>query len=290
MKRSRRILSFFLTLQIAAAFIPAHADENGGWELAFAMLERETGYTREQLTPGQILEGGGTWDFSVFINEHPEDEDGMLLCEIDKNGNLLSITGPEKIGLETQLENDLKSCFRQDDCYARLADAAARWQPRLAALSSEEKQSIWPAYRKAIEIGIVQPDEAALAYPAALRAALDGAAARMGWTADMADLYCLIISAYYISGGSPVWFFYFEQHSYFEKEYESDEAMDRYQQQLERAFAKDGQEAPYSFGILIDAVTGELKEAPMLDYIPTRFNYLDFLIRTEETVASIEGK
>ncbi len=288
MKRNRRILSLFLALLFAAACIPAHADENAGWELAFAMLERETGYTRDQLTPGQILEGGGIWNFSVFINSHAEDEDGMLLCEMATTGNPLSITGPEKIALDTQLENALKSCFRQDDCYARLADVTARWQPRLAVLSSDEKQSIWPAYRKVIEIGIVHPDEGSLACPEALRAALNGTAALLGWPADIADLYCLIISAYYVSGGSPVWFFYFEQHSYFEKEYESDEAMDRYQQLLDRAFAKVGEEAPYSFGILVDAVTGELKEAPMLDYIPVRFNYLDFLIRTDEAIASIE--
>ena len=38
---------------------------------------------------------------------------------------------------------------------------------------------------------------------------------------------------------------------------------------------------------MIDAFTGELKEKPMLDYIPVEFNYLDFLIRTKEAVESI---
>ena len=87
--------------------------------------------------------------------------------------------------------------------------------------------------------------------------------------------------------GEPVWFIYLEEHSRFEKEYETDRAMKKYDQELDEAFAKAGQKPPRRIGIVIDAFTGELKEKPMLDYIPVEFNYLEFLVRTDEAVASI---
>lgn len=40
-------------------------------------------------------------------------------------------------------------------------------------------------------------------------------------------------------------------------------------------------------GVLVDAETGELVEMPMMDYVPSQFHYLDFLIRTEDAVNSI---
>jgi hypothetical protein len=63
--------------------------------------------------------------------------------------------------------------------------------------------------------------------------------------------------------------------------------MAKYDRELDEAFVKVGQKPPRRIGIVIDAFTGELKEKPMLDYIPVEFNYLDFLIRTKEAVESI---
>ena len=107
---------------LAAAGVYACAEEPGGWDMAFAMLERETGYTRDQLVGNQMVFEDGVWYFSVTIKDHPEDEDGLLIGEMDKDGNLIGMDGPEKISLETQLEEDLKSCFNREDCYIRLAE------------------------------------------------------------------------------------------------------------------------------------------------------------------------
>ena len=118
---------------------------------------------------------------------------------------------------------------------------------------------------------------------------MDAASARMGWTeaVDLNTMYVPCITACYMLDGAPVWFVYLEDHSYFEKEYSTDRAMKQYQAQLKEAFARVDQAPPCKIGIVIDAFTGELKEKPMLDYIPVEFNYLEFLVRTDEAVASI---
>ena len=106
----------------------------------------------------------------------------------------------------------------------------------------------------------------------------------------METLFVPGLSACYVLDGTPVWFIYLEDHSYFEEEYSTDRAMKKYQERLKEAFAGVGQIPPCKIGIVIDAFTGELKEKPMLDYIPVEFHYLDFLIRTDEAVASIAGE
>ena len=169
-----------------------------------------------------------------------------------------------------------------------MAKVCAKWQAKLEGVSEELKSTIWPRYLAVIDRGIIVPPEDALDYNAALAAARDAASVRMGWNGiDMDTLFVPGLSACYVLDGKPVWFIYLEDHSNFEEEYSTDRAMKKYQEQLKEAFAGVGQVPPCRIGIVIDAFTGELKEKPMLDYIPVEFNYLDFLIRTDEAVASI---
>ena len=285
MKMMKRMM--VLVLMMLLALGAACAGDEAGWDLAFALVERETGYTRDQVAPGQIVKEGKKWGFSVTINDHPEDEDGLLVFEMDQKGNLLSMEGPEKINLDRQLEMQLKDCFHREDCAWRLAEVCAKWQVKLADVSEAEKDKIWPRYLAVVDRGIIVPPEGALDYSAAVNTAMDAAAARLGWTEDLPRMYVPIITACYMLYGEPVWFVYLETHSRFEEEYESDRAMAKYDRELDEAFSKVGRKPPRRIGIVIDAFTGELKEKPMLDYIPVEFNYLDFLIRTKEAVESI---
>ena len=288
MKTMRKITALALITVLALGTAFAYG-ESSGWDLAFAMLEREKGITRDQADPCQIIHEDGVRVFSVILKEHPEDEDGLLVCDMDEDGNMISIEGPEKINLERQLENDLKACFHREDCAWRMAEVCARWQVKLACVSEAEKERIWPLYLGVVGRGIIAPPEGALDYNAALNAAMGAASARMGWTEaiDLNTMYVPCITACYMLDGEPVWFVYLEDHSYFEKEYSTDRAMKQYQARLEEAFATVDQVPPCKIGIVIDAFTGELKEKPMLDYIPVEFNYLEFLVRTDEAVASI---
>ena len=286
MKTIKRMMALVLVMILVLG--AACAGDAAGWELAYGMLERETGYTRDQLCPGQIMYEDGKWAVSVTVTDHPEDEDGLLVFEMDDSGRLLFMEGPEKINLDRQLEMQLKDCFHREDCAWRLAEVCAKWQAKLEGVSQEQKNTIWPRYLAVIDRGIIVPPEDALDYNTAMAAARDAASARMGWNGiDMDTLFVPGLSACYVLDGTPVWFIYLEDHSYFEEEYSTDRAMKKYQERLKEAFAGVGQIPPCKIGIVIDAFTGELKEKPMLDYIPVEFHYLDFLIRTDEAVASI---
>ena len=287
MKIFRKMMAVWMILLLAVTGSCSCAEESSEWDMAYATLEKETGYTRDQLIGNQMVFEDGVWYFSVTIRDHPEDEDGLLVGEMDSDGNLIGMDGPEKVGLERQLEEDLKSCFNRDDCYLRLAEVCGKWKTRLAAVSEEQKAAIWERYVRVVERGIMLPPEGALDFPTAYETALDQAAAAEGWTGDIIHMYRHAISACCVLENSPVWFIYLEDHTWFEPEYASDAAMKKYKKQLGDAFAAVNQKPPIKIGIVIDAFTGELKEPPMLDYIPEEYNYLDFLIRTEEAVASI---
>ena len=289
MKIMKRMMILALILAIVMGTACAYG-ESSGWDLAFAMLERETGITRDQVEPYQIVHEDGVWGFSVKLKEHPEDEDGLLVCDMDDNGNMISIEGPEKINLDRQLENDLKACFHREDCAWRMAEICAKWQVRLEGVSEAEKERIWPLYLGVVDREIIVPSEGALDYRTAVDTAMDAAAARMGWTEDLPRMYVPAITACYVLDGSPVWYVYLERHSRFEKDYEKESIIRKYYSELDEAFARVNQAPPLQIGIVIDAFTGELKEKPMLDYIPEEFNYLEFLVRTDAAVASIAGE
>ena len=287
MRTPMKLFAVCMALLLAMSGTCSCAEKSNGWDMAYAALEQKTGYTRDQLIESQLVFEDGEWLFSVIIKDHPEDEDGLLIGEMDSNGTLINLSGPEKINLDTQLENDLKSCFNREDCWRCLAEVCQRWEKKLNVLSEEQKSTIWKRYIKTVERGIMLPPEDALAFPTAYETALKKAAAAEGWTEEMIHMFRHCISAYYVLDGTPVWFIYLEQHSWFEPEYESDADMNQYEKKLNAAFAGLNQEPPIKIGILIDAYTGELIEKPMLDYIPEEYHYLDFLIRTDEAVASI---
>ena len=290
MKPMKKVIALIMIMLLVAENAMAANDENE-WNLAFDVLERETGLSRDEVKTYQIFYEDGIWSFSVVMKNHPEDEDGLLVFETDENWNVISMEGPEKINLDRQLEIELKECFHQDDCAWRMAEVCAKWQAKLECVSQEQKNTIWPRYLAVIDRGIIVPPEGALDYNTALAAARDAASARMGWKGiDMETLFVPGLSACYMLDGTPVWFIYLEDHSYFEEEYSTDRAMKKYQECLKEAFAGVDQIPPCKIGIVIDAFTGELKEKPMLDYIPVEFHYLDFLIRTDEAVASIAGE
>ena len=274
---------------IASLASTGRISEEEAMEIAFALVEDQTGYSRDQMKENQILDGDDIWYVTIVLRNPPEDEDGLYYVEMDYTGKLISLTGPSGLNLESQLERDVQGCFDRADCYLLLADTTAKWTKKIAELSDPEISDLWTwtRYCKVINLGIAVPPDNVLSYPEACQTALKRLAELEGWTDDMAELFNIWISAYYIMDDIPVWFFDLKAHSYTEKEYESDDAMNLYRKELDNAFSKVGQTAPAEIGVLINAVTGDLIENPMLDYVPVRFFPMDFLIRTDEAVESI---
>ena len=282
----RRFLAILLFCTIAVNNF-AIADDTQAWDLAFALVEKETDYTREQLEQVNLVYEDGTYAFSVKIIDHPADEDGLLVGEMDASGNKISLTGPEKNDIGEQIQRDLKNCFNQYDCYLKLADVCEAWNEKLASADEETMESIYEKYRAILAMGITMPSDDAIDYDTAYADAWSELVAYEGWTADAEELFRLSISAYYVLDDEPVYFFYFEDHSYFEEDYSTDAAMNSYKKKLEAYFTELGQQTPRKIGVVISAKTGKLVETPMMDYVPVQFHYLDFLIRTDDAVASI---
>ena len=255
--------------------------------MAFSLVERETGISRDLLRKGQIVYEDGVWGFSVVLLDPPEDEDGLYVGEMDNSGNLIELDYPSKINLDQQLERELKACFHRENSYLYLADVCAKWSEKLASVNREELDKIWPQYVGVVRRGITVPPDNVLDIAAARRLGLEGLVKAAGWTEDMPGLFVEWVCAYYVLDGTPVYYFGLSQHSWLEDAYSTDAAMAKYDKALDKAFSAVGQKDPRYIGIVVNAVTGELYEKPMMDYAPVQFNYLDFLIRTEEAVASI---
>ena len=47
--------------------------------------------------------------------------------------------------------------------------------------------------------------------------------------------------------------------------------------------------APRRYSIMINAVDGSLVELPVIDYVPIKYHYLDFFIRTPEIIQAAKG-
>ena len=284
-----RIYAVLLAMFLPFTAIPvvSQAEESDAWSMALALVEQEMGYAADELEKNQLVYNDGMWSFSVTIIDHPLDEDGLIVGQMDAGGKKISLSSPSKISLEQQLMNDLKSCFNRDDCYLLLADVCERWNERLTGASEEVLADIWTKYRSVLALGITIPPDDVMSYDTVYASSWKQVAAAEGWPKEVEDMFRLTISAYYILDDIPVYFFYFERHSYFETAYSTDAAMERYRKALNEAFAAIDQQPPLRIGFLIHAQTGKLVEQPMLDYAPAQFHYLDFLIRTQEALSSI---
>lgn len=285
----RRIYAILLVglLTFVALPVVSQAEESDVWALALALVEQEMGYSADELEKNNLVYSDGVWGFSVTIIDHSLEEDGLIVGQMDASGKKINLSSPSKISLEQQLVNDLKSCFNREDCYLVLADVCKKWNERLADANEEVLASIWDKYRAILELGVTTPPDDMMDYDTVYAMAWKKLVASEGWPEEMKDMFRLAISAYYVLDDSPVYFFYFERHSYFEAAYSTDTAMDQYLEALNAAFSGIGQKPPLRIGVLVHAQTGELVEQPLLDYAPTQFHYLDFLIRTEEAVDSI---
>lgn len=250
------------------------------WDQIFPLVERETGYAERQLEKQQIEYEAGVWAFSLLISDHPTDEDGLIVGQIDQVGNLLYLHGSEKISMDRQLENALKLCFNQYDCYLRLKEVHDTWKPVLEKLPEDQLNKIYPSYVAVVNLSMPSSDDAAISYDDAYEAALQYMAQQPGWSDEKARMFRLAISAYYIPEDikKTVYFFYFEKHSLFEEAYSTERAMNKYRAELNEAFEGT---PPYRFSLMVDANNGELIETPVIDY-HSEFHYLDFIIRTEK--------
>ena len=117
MKRLLLFLTVFTMICICSMALSdsSKLTEDEAWEKAFALVEEQTGYTRDQLRKNQILDGDDIWYVTIVLKKPLDDEDGLYYVEMDNEGKLINLTYPSKIFLESQLERDVQACFNCED-------------------------------------------------------------------------------------------------------------------------------------------------------------------------------
>ena len=102
----------------------------------YQYVEEQLGYTREELTLNQTAETEeGGLVFSLKLKEADPATNGLVIGELDAQGNFIRLEGPQAIDLLTQYVNDWqKNRFHYDTLY----DLVQRWRPIVDALSPEE--------------------------------------------------------------------------------------------------------------------------------------------------------
>lgn len=64
----KRFFSLFLVLLLALSCAAACA-EGSDWDLAYSLMEKYTGYSRDQVRPGQLLYEDDMLSFSVILKD-----------------------------------------------------------------------------------------------------------------------------------------------------------------------------------------------------------------------------
>ena len=225
LNKSLLVLLCAVMLFTAAGMTPARA-ETDLWETAFEVLEEKTGLSEEAFIRKQLASSSdGSFSFSVELKEHSEESNGLYIASVEADGTVSYWEEPSDIPWFEQLQTDMKSCFRNDNCYELLYECKQKWEPILATMTEEEIGD--PLYANVIWLPLSLPDEDALTYDQALAAAQEALLTVDGWTEEKTEMYVMTINAFYTPDdiGNTVWFFYFEEHSQLEDAYSSDKAI-----------------------------------------------------------------
>ena len=110
----------------------------------YRFIQEQLGYTREELTLNQTTETEeGGLAFSLKLKEADPTTNGLIIGELDAQGNCIRLEGPQSIDLRTQYLNDwFASHFHYDTLY----ELVQRWRPIVDAMSPEELAALSKAW------------------------------------------------------------------------------------------------------------------------------------------------
>lgn len=246
----------------------------------YELIEEKLGYTKDQLATNHFGYDNENhrWVMSALVINGPEDEDGIIVFQIDNDGNLAAEPQtPQKRDLSAQLQADIKACYRNKQGYLMLADATEKWAPILDALSQEELEEIYESYAAIIRLGITAPGLGSLPYDEAYQLALTHLEGQPDWSKEKGDMFEMILSCYHtpVDIGRPVYYFYLHRISHSEKN----------EAKMKNLF---GEDAPIEIYLMVDAMDGSLVEAPIFVYPPSEYDSLDYFVRTDEIIEHVK--
>ena len=272
----KRLITCLLCLLMLPALALAE-DKADLWAHIRALVEAECDLGPRTYAPHQLngsKEEG--WQFSVYLPHQPEGDDGLIKGTLSPSLELLSLDRPQRYAVWAQAFDEVSSCFDQEDCYLRLAQAVKDWADRHDELPSFSISTPAPI-ENILLLDIRVPEADTIPYFDALSAAQRRLLAIPGWDEKTLMHFKVHISAYMVPEdiGKPVWLFVFNQ------EINTDPGTEAYAAALKEAqdYTINGEPAPVHFSVLVDAKTGAIIEEPRFDYAPVVFQSPDFIIR-----------
>ena len=278
MKRLLVICLCFLMLPVMALANTTSERKEAMWARIDSLLI-EAGFVPNSYYHQTIIgDPSNCWSFSIVLNEHPKDENGLYVFTLTPDFVLSIDQVPEKIDPSLQLTGVLNRASGPES-YAVLPDIVAQWKDKLDLLSPSFSSRV-------VTLDIRHPEEGAISYEDAVAAATAVLLGQPGWTEETLTHFAMIISAYMVPEdiGRPVWLFTYRKDIY---SLFSIDDMDEYDAALAQLYSYtiNGEPEPQQFSVLIDAMDGSLVEPPRYDYVPSEFHWTDFITRPEKLLS-----
>ena len=240
-------------------------------EILYQYCESELGYTRDNLTPYNLVQNeDGSWDFSFYVKDAEPMTNGLVIGSLDSNGKLVEIKGPAPVSTVEWLNEQVGKCmFSYQDIY----ELKQQWEPKLDSIPEKDMeffdsiQSFNPIL-DFLRLDIVLPDEQCIPYEEAKQKSIDVIEAMDGWKPEMTEHIDVMVELIYIPDGMdhPVWQFiyalasdvFYSKAVLSEEEYTNEmSAKNKQMMEEEKAVFGGSQNLPIHISIRIDAYTGE---------------------------------
>ena len=272
MKLLRKFLSFIMcVLCVGSISTSAFAETDDIGEILYQYCESELGYTRENLTPYNIVQNeDGSWDFSFYVKNAEPGTNELVIGALDADGNLVEIKGPAPVSTMEWLNEQVSKCmFSYQDLY----ELKKQWEPKLDSLSEQDLadfesiQSFNPIL-DFLKLDIVLPDEKCIPYEAAKQKSIEIIEAMNGWKPEMTEHIDVMVELVYIPSGMdhPVYQFiyalasdvFFTKAALSGEEYTNEMSKkNRQMSEEEKTIFGGSKNLPIHISIRIDAHTGE---------------------------------
>ena len=243
----------------------------------YQYVEEQLGYTREELTMNQTAETEeGGLVFSLKLKEADPATNGLVIGELDSQGNFIRLEGPQAIDLRTQYVNDWqKNRFH----YNTLYDLVQRWRPIVDALSPEELAEFdYLKHIRTIEAFVHHdfrlPGPEHIAYEDAVTYAQEALLQLPGWTQEKVNLMRISTEAFHVPLGmeQPVYQFVFKLASSVER-LKAALSDGPYTFDRDAWVAKEdavfGDNRPIRVSVRIDSQTGAVVGTVLVEFAPT---------------------
>lgn len=266
-----------MTLVILTLSVCVFAYAEAPMDQIYQYVEEQLGYTREELTLNQTAETEeGGLVFSLKLKEADPATNGLVIGELDAQGNLIRLEGPQEIDLLTQYVNDWqKNRFHYDTLY----DLVQRWRPIVDALSPEELAEFdYLKHIRTIEAFVHHdfrlPGAEHISYEDAVTYAQEALLQLPGWTQEKVDLMRISTEAFHVplSMEQPVYQFVFKLASSVER-LKAALSDGPYTFDRDAWVAKEdavfGDNRPIRVSVRIDSQTGAVVGTILVEFAPT---------------------